>query len=465
MKAQAAAPHSVPPGAAARLLDCPPRSGAEGRGRVPGLLCLILLAASTGRSAAQDGLIPSLEAIRQATVQFRDLSEALRAGYIHDPTLMCVDAAMVGQPDTLGAMGVHLFNPGLVGMSLPPPAGSRLTGDDAQLDWLHPEVLVYEPQPDASFQLVAVEYMVFEAAWKAAGHDGPPRFGKVPFVLMKDDPATRRDEAHMLEGHYELHLWVHRENPHGPFSEWNPRVTCANYPSRSLSHPDVQTATWPDAGHRAAQLSTAELRATLRQGDALVLDVRRAHEYHGAHIPGAVGTDSGGDPQAAVATVHRLLGMDRTRALVLYGDGINDGKTIQAAEALMREGFVNLRRYQLGLAVWQALGGVTETDAEGAAAAWRDRSAVFVDGREAREARAERLPEMLRLEVPQTARGLGNRLLPADFTRPLIAVGRDAAQSRALAEQLIRRGHRRVAFFSGTWAEFRRAIGTGERTE
>jgi rhodanese-related sulfurtransferase len=429
----------------------------------PAWLTLAVLAAAAGGGDAQDAPVPSLEAIRQATAPYRDLGAALRAGYIHDPSLMCVDAAMVGQPDSLGAMGLHLFSPGLAGIRLPQPTGQRLTGDDAALDWLHPEVLVYEPQRDASLQLVAVEYLVFEAAWRKAGHEGPPKFGGETFELMKDDPATQKDESHMLDPHYELHVWLHRENPLGMFKEFNPRVTCANYAARGLSQPDVQAATWPEAAHGAQQVSTEELRTFQRRGDALVLDVRKPREYHLGHIPGAFGLESGEGPQAVVATARRLVRMDRTRAVVLYGDGVNSEEARRGADALLADGFVNLRRYQLGLAVWQALGGVTEVDREGLPLAWRDPSAVFVDGRETAEARGDRLTGMVQLEVPQVARGAGEGKLPADPATRMIAVGRETAQARALAEQLVRKGYRRVAFFGGTWAEFRRITGPGGR--
>jgi rhodanese-related sulfurtransferase len=417
--------------------------------------CLALLLV-TAPLAAQ-GPPPPLDAIRQATAKYGELTAALRDGYIHDPTLMCVDAAMVGQPDSLGAMGLHLFQPRLVGIHLPQPVGKRLTGDDAELNWLEPEVLVYEPQADNSLQLVAVEYLVFEQAWKNAGHSGPPMFGNEPFVLMKDDPATARDEAHMLDTHYELHLWVHRENPNGVFKEWNPRVTCANYAARGLTRPDVQAGTWPESGRGAPQLSTDELRTTLRRGDALLLDVRRPRDFQEGHIPGAYGlegtADAGDRSLAVVATARRMLRMDRTRALVLYGDGVNSDDVRKGASALIAEGFVNVRRYQLGLATWLALGGVMQLDADGLARAWKDSDVTVVDGRETVEAQGSRLPGLLALEVPQVARGAGEGKLPTDLAARLVAVGRDPTQGRALAEELARRGYRHVAFFNGMWRD------------
>ncbi len=418
------------------------------------LLALLLVVAPLAAQQAP----PTLDQIREATVRYRELTEALRDGYIHDPTLMCVDAAMVGQPDSLGAMGLHLFQPRLVGIHLPQPVGKRLTGDDAELDWLKPEVLVYEPQADNSLQLVAVEYLVFEQAWKNAGHTGPPMFGTEPFVLMKDDPATARDESHMLDTHYELHLWVHRENPNGIFQEWNPRVTCANYASRGITRPDIQAGTWPESGRGAPQVSTEELRTILRRGDALLLDVRRPRDYHAGHLPGAYSLDGPGEgttdrAQTVVATARRMLRMDRTRGLVLYGDGVNSDDARRGAGALMAEGFVNVRRYQLGLATWLALGGVMEIDGEGLARAWRESDITVVDGRETMEAQGTRVPGVVALEVPQAGRGAGDARLPGDLTARVITVGRDATQARALAEELARRGYRRVAYYNGTWKE------------
>jgi len=99
-------------------------------------------------------------------------------------------------------------------------------------------MLVYEPQADGSVQLVAVENLVFAAAWEALGKRGPPKFHGHPYVLLKDNPETRVDEAHGWAPHYELHAWVFRENPSGMYSEFNPRVTCQyNKPSpQAMTH-------------------------------------------------------------------------------------------------------------------------------------------------------------------------------------------------------------------------------------
>ena len=87
---------------------------------------------------------------------------------------------------------------------------------------------VYEPQPDGSLQLVAVENLVFAAAWHGQS-ERPPTFHGRTWPLLKDDPRTKLDEAHGWEAHYEQHLWVFRDNPNGAYSPFNPAVTCSHH--------------------------------------------------------------------------------------------------------------------------------------------------------------------------------------------------------------------------------------------
>jgi hypothetical protein len=137
---------------------------------------------------------------------------------------MCETAESMGKPAKLGAMGVHYFRPDLLGITAPP--NPRVDGNGTYTDFHKPAVLLYEPQADGSMQLTGVENLVFEKAWKAAGHDAPPSFHGVPFDHMVDDPATKIDEAHGFMPHYDRHVWVIRDNPNGVFAQYNPNVTC-----------------------------------------------------------------------------------------------------------------------------------------------------------------------------------------------------------------------------------------------
>jgi hypothetical protein len=147
---------------------------------------------------------------------------------------ICDTAPMMGFPAKLGAMGIHYFRPDLLGVTAPP--NPRVDGNGTHTDFLKPGILIYEPQPDGSLQLVAVENLVFQKSWHGAGHARPPSFHGVEYDNMKDDPATKIDEAHMFEPHYDRHVWLYRHNPNGMFAQFNPRVSCkAHKPGSSMA--------------------------------------------------------------------------------------------------------------------------------------------------------------------------------------------------------------------------------------
>lgn len=167
---------------------------------------------------------PTLEQVRAATERFQDVKVALAEGYVRDPMNMCDTAEMMGKAPALGAMGIHYFRPDLLGISAPP--NPRVNGNGTHTDFLKPSILIYEPQADGSLRLVAVENLVFAKAWHTAGHAKPPSFQGVEYDDMKDDPATKVDEAHMFEPHYDRHVWLYRHNPNGMYAQFNPNVSC-----------------------------------------------------------------------------------------------------------------------------------------------------------------------------------------------------------------------------------------------
>jgi hypothetical protein len=185
-------------------------------------MALALALSPTAKSADAQ---PDLAAVRAATARFQDVRQALAEGYMRDPGNMCITSGMMGQSAKSGAMGIHFFRPDLLGITAPP--NPRVYGDGTHTDFRKPAILIYEPQADGSLQLVAVENLVFRWAWAQAGHSKPPSFHGVSYELMEDDPRTKADEAHMFEPHYDLHLWVFRDNPNGQFAPFNPNVSCA----------------------------------------------------------------------------------------------------------------------------------------------------------------------------------------------------------------------------------------------
>lgn len=186
------------------------------------------VAAGTQTSAAAGG--PSDEQLaeyRRATERFRDVKVAIAEGYIAPPGDICDTAEMMGQPKELGAMGIHYFRPDLLGITAVEP---RVDGNGTLTDYANPAILIYEPQADGSLELVAIENLVFVKSWLAKNREVPTLSG-VHYNLMADDPTTEIDEAHHFEPHFDLHMWLYRENPNGLFAQYNPNVTCQHAPN------------------------------------------------------------------------------------------------------------------------------------------------------------------------------------------------------------------------------------------
>ena len=130
---------------------------------------------------------PLAREVRRATARFHSTDQATEAGY-------SVASGCVASP--AGGMGFHWLNSSLV---------------DPVFDPLRPEAVLYAPGRDGGLKLVAVEYIVLNVGQPA------PTFGSVPFNVGGTPlPAP----------HWSLHVWLFRENPNGPFTPFNPSVSC-----------------------------------------------------------------------------------------------------------------------------------------------------------------------------------------------------------------------------------------------
>ena len=183
---------------------------------------------------------PTLDEVRSIAEKYRDVNVAKAEGYTTDNK--CVTAEMLGHPSARGTMGLHYVRRDLLGLpsQAPPPGSGRVDGTGTHADFRHPAMLVYEPQPDGSLELIAVENLVFASAWHKQSKE-PPTFHGRTWPLLEDDIATKVDEAHGWEPHYEQHLWVFRDNPNGAYSPFNPNVTCAHHKAaapagRAMTH-------------------------------------------------------------------------------------------------------------------------------------------------------------------------------------------------------------------------------------
>ena len=163
-----------------------------------------------------------LDVMRASVEKYKDIDVALAAGYI-TPDNHCVSAEGEGLPPELGAMGIHYIHPAILKITGTDP---RVNGDSTYTDWSQPSILIYEPQADGSLELVAVENLVFEAAWDAAAIGEELVLNGRSWDHMADDPSTQGDEAHGFMPHYDQHVWLFRQNPMGDLMPFNSNVTC-----------------------------------------------------------------------------------------------------------------------------------------------------------------------------------------------------------------------------------------------
>lgn len=142
----------------------------------------------------------TLSVARAGTAPYHDVNAATGYAQFADKDgIACIDNPGVG------GMGVHYVN--LAGVV------------DPTVDAAAPEALVYQPQPDGRRRLVAVEYIVFRAAWDATHASPPSLFGR-EFELLASP------NRYGLPPFYELHAWIWKHNPRGMFDDWNPLVSC-----------------------------------------------------------------------------------------------------------------------------------------------------------------------------------------------------------------------------------------------
>ncbi len=189
-----------------------------------GVVALIVVAGGIGwpivvgptRAIAEPTLPPELQDLRAALEKYKNPYLAVHDGYFS--TVGCVEYAT-------GGMGVHFLNGRLIG---PVPDPKR------------PPILIYEPDGD-QLKLVAAEWFVPLAT---GVKERPALFGQ-PFEgpMEGHEPLMPRELAH-----YDLHVWLFKENPAGLFATTNPNVKCAGktpfalmeVPPKQVPHPAPQ---------------------------------------------------------------------------------------------------------------------------------------------------------------------------------------------------------------------------------
>ena len=125
-----------------------------------------------------------VKAVHASTARYHSKVQATKAG--HELASPCVAAP------GLGGMGFHWV---------------KFLNVNEVFNPLEPEALLY----DTKGKLVAVEYIVVNIGQTA------PTFGDQPFDV---------GGAPISAPHWTLHVWLHKDNPSGIFTPFNPAVTC-----------------------------------------------------------------------------------------------------------------------------------------------------------------------------------------------------------------------------------------------
>ena len=172
--------------------------------------CALMFAAFPALAQDASKLSPELQRARAALDKYKDPVAAVHDGYFS--TVGCVTYPKPGVEGQVrypaGGMGVHFFNGALVGQPLDP---------------MKPQVLVYEPAADGKLQLVAAEWFVPVAPGMK---EAPTIFGRTFDGPMEGHHPLMPHGLH----HFDLHVWLWKENREGLFAPTNPAVKCPKGP-------------------------------------------------------------------------------------------------------------------------------------------------------------------------------------------------------------------------------------------
>lgn len=236
---------------------------------------------------------------------------------------------------------------------------------------------------------------------------------------------------------------------------------------------DIYNATLVENDQETSNISFDELKKILKEKRATVIDARTPKEFAIDHIPGVFnvsgklgGAITGAEYVADVEEIGRILKGNKSAPLVVYCSGPFCGKSKRLSRALLRAGYTNVRRFQLGIPVWRALGGITEVELGGVRyVAGKNQNAVFIDTRDPKEYEAGTILNSKNIHLSGVKEGKTDRevtrankdgRLPIeDHNARIIVLGKNGAQARAVAEDIVRRAYHNVSYYPGTFETVR----------
>lgn len=221
----------------------------------------------------------------------------------------------------------------------------------------------------------------------------------------------------------------------------------------------ILTTTIGETGQKTPEVSTDYVRKIIADHSVILIDTRPRAEFINGHIP--TSHNPNGQPADVVRAVEALVGGDKGKELVLYCNGPFCQASRRMADHLLEAGFTNVRRYQLGMPIWKALGGPTEISVEGAARIHKsDQTAIFLDGRSADEFAKGSVARAQNLTADQARTVQGKPMPLDDFSNRIIVFGRDSTEARSLADALSKRPWYNVSYVAASFSDFAAALGS-----
>lgn len=242
---------------------------------------------------------------------------------------------------------------------------------------------------------------------------------------------------------------------------------------QAQSNPNIHHANLGEANPKTPEISTDQMRNLLADKTVTVFDVRPPLEFSISHIPDAINVaQKPGTSKALyisdVAEISRRVNGEKSTPIVLYCNGPYCSKSKRVSEDLLAAGFSNVRRYQLGMPVWRALGGVSQIELDGARYVMQDRTAVWLDTRSAADFQKGSLSGAKRIGVEITQGGKDNAAIQRakndgtfpmdDHNTRIIVFGYDLQTVRAVADAIAKEAFANVTFFAGTYADLNAAL-------
>jgi rhodanese-related sulfurtransferase len=141
---------------------------------------------------------------------------------------------------------------------------------------------------------------------------------------------------------------------------------------------------------------------------------------------------------------------DKAQPLIVYCNGLFCGRSERFAEELIKAGYFDVRRYQLGAPGWRALGGVMQAEKPALLRlVAQDRTAVLIDAT-TEPVPKPRLRNATSIPLQDASKAKDDGRLPmTDHNTRIFVVGDNGAQARAVAEAIVHDAFHNVTFFDG----------------